>query len=155
MGNHKTGTLQQDRLSIASAEAGAFPQQPPTSHGSSTSLHGFLPTTQQQPLLKALGGPVASVAPHCSGIKSVLPSGHSAMTPLPTLTPKSSGGIPLLIPQPLHLQVLPPKSYPFPKPSSTWALGIVSSAHSILLGQSHPVELSATLEIFYNLNCPV
>lgn len=63
-GNRKTGTLRQDGLSIASAEAGTFPQQ---NSDLAQLLHfpariAACDRPNSISLLEALGGPLASVA---------------------------------------------------------------------------------------------
>lgn len=132
-GDHKTGTLRQGRLSIASAEAGAFPQQSPSLACLPTSLHGLRPTARQQPLLDVLCGS------HRPGVRSVLPSGLSALAPLPALTPtESSGGTSSLLLE-CHTSPHSPASAPTGPPTHIllisktkchlWALGVVSSVH--------------------------
>lgn len=145
-GNRKTGTLRQDRLSIASADAGTFRSRIPTSHGSSTSLHGLLPATQQHLTPGSPGGPTGLCGcKACDG--SPLPSGYNlcsplpAMAPLPVLTSASSSGGPSSLLLKCHSSadvpafaftspptscafhfLLRPRSYPFPKSDSTCGL---------------------------------
>ena len=64
MGDRRTGTLQHDRLSIASAEAGTFPQQSSNLAGLSHFPAQIPASSQQHPCSrKPLGVPQVSLAP--------------------------------------------------------------------------------------------